>query len=705
MEDKKTEIKEIQNNVNENKPSEVANSNLNAKNTRNAGYKTAYIKPRQANTNQKNVNNNANRKENSNTRIQGENSKQNVNANSNVKQNANRNGKFQNNKFKMPKNNQVIDTVIANGVTAEEVLSSDRAINLVKPKARVKEYNALTQIDEATTQKNMTNKNKKLKVVFLGGVGEIGKNMTALEYGNDIIIIDSGLTFPNDEMPGIDVVVPDITYLLCNKQKIRGIVVTHGHEDHIGGLPYVLNEINTTVYGSKLSIALIENKMREHTRVRYNCKTVKAGQKIKLGCFEIEFINVNHSIAGSFALAIKTPIGMVVHTGDFKIDFTPIKGETTDLTRFAELGRQGVQLLLCESTNAERKGYSMSERQVGQTLDELFEDYKDKRLFIATFASNVYRLQQIMNLAMKYKRKIAFGGRSMVNVSETGLKIGELEFDKSMLIDMDRIGNYKDNELLIVSTGSQGEPMSALSRMSQDEFSKVHLGPNDCVIISASPIPGNEKSVYNVINNLYKHNTTVIYHELADVHASGHACQEELKIIHKLVKPKFFMPVHGEYRHQKIHKDLAMSMGMEEQNIFIADLGNVVEVSQNSMVKAKDVTSGDRLVDGLGVGDLESFVLKDRKQMALDGVCVVNLHFDYSTGSLKGLPEIYSRGLIYTEETAEIISEAKTTVMEALKTINLASADRVTIKGEVKKVLTSFFSKKVKRKPLIITII
>lgn len=589
---------------------------------------------------------------------------------------------------------------VKNEQAHEQVRGSTNVNN--EHKKPVTEYSSTTHIDRLTKQKNTTSKNKKLKVVFLGGVGEIGKNMYALEYENDIIVIDSGLTFPNEEMPGIDVVVPDITYLVANKEKIRGIVLTHGHEDHIGGLPWVLNEIQTTIYGSKLTVALVENKMKEHKKVKYGYKIVKEGQKVKIGCFEVEFIHVNHNISGAFAVAVKTPVGMVVHTGDFKIDFRPIKGETTDLTRFAELGRQGVQLLLCESTNVERKGYSMSESSVGETLDKIFEANKEKRLIVATFASNIHRLQQIIDLTKKYKRKIAFGGRSMINIVETSLKIGEMSYDKDLIIDIDHISNYKDSELVIVSTGSQGEPMSALRRMADDDFPKVKLTENDCVIISASPISGNEKSVYNVINNLYKKNCTIIYHELADIHASGHAYQEEIKIVHELLKPKFFIPIHGEYRHLKLHKNLAMKMGMDERNIFVADLGNVVEISNNSMVQAKDVTSGGRLIDGYGVGDVESIVIRDRMQLGVDGVCVAVLHIDDTSKKQYRMPDLYTKGFIYSDEQSEVLGEARKYVFESLNNSGIKSMDRAEIRAFVRKNLMNFFVKKVNRKPVII---
>ena len=574
----------------------------------------------------------------------------------------------------------------------------------VPKKRRVNELKVISELEDEIIAKNHTQKNKKLKVVFLGGVGEIGKNMTALEYEDDIIVIDAGLTFPDVEMPGIDVVVPDITYLLCNKEKIRGFLITHGHEDHIGGLPYVLNEINAPMFGSRMTMAIAENKLKEHPRIKYSANSVKAGQKVKLGCFEVEFIHVNHSIAGSMALSIKTPVGQVVHTGDFKIDFCPINDDVTDMTRFAEIGRKGVQLLLCESTNVERSGYSMSESTVKETLDRLYEQYKDKRLIIATFASNTYRLQEILDLAKKYNRKVAFSGRSMVNITETAMKVGELKFDKDIFIDIERVNNYKSSEVLIVSTGSQGEPMSALSRMANDDFPKITINENDCVILSSSPIPGNESFVYRVINKLYQKGAMVIYHELASVHVSGHACQEELRTLHALIKPKFFIPVHGEYRHLKLHQKLAISMGVPERNTMIADLGNVIEIGPNSITKAPDVTSGKRLVDGYGVGDMESVVLRDRKQLGEDGVCVAMVYVN-SMGKLSRKPELMSRGFVYNDEQNEVVSEAKLFLKEALENTDLKEMDKPLIKQLVKKTLTNFFFKKTKRRPLILTII
>lgn len=547
--------------------------------------------------------------------------------------------------------------------------------------------------------------NSNLKVMFLGGVGEIGKNMMALEYGNDIIVIDCGATFPSDEMPGIDLVVPDVTYLKENKDKIKGILITHGHEDHIGAIPYVLDEISAPVYGSRLALGLIENKLKEYPKIKAKFVSVKPKQVVKLGCFSVEFIHVNHSIPGSFAMAITTPVGLIVHTGDFKIDFESMDGKVTDLSRFAELGKKGVLLLTCESTNIEKDGYSMSEKRVAQSLDTLFGKYSDKRLFVASFASNVLRLQQILDLAEKYKRKVVFTGRSMLNVAETAYKIGELKFNKENIVDIDKIGGYKDSELLIITTGSQGEPMSALTRMANNDFAKIKLDDNDVIIMSASPIPGNERAVNTVMNNLYKHGCEIIYHSLAEIHASGHAYKEELKIIHNLVKPKYFMPVHGEYRHQKFHKDLAVNLGMNERNVIIAENGNTIEINKNVFKKTLNIIAGERLVDGNGMGDIESVVLRDRKQLAEEGVLVSIIALDKRTGELLKEPEVISRGLIYNNEAQKLIFEAREIIKDALENVSTMENDLATVKNNVRKQLANYFYKKMKRRPMILTII
>ena len=551
--------------------------------------------------------------------------------------------------------------------------------------------------------KSRHNKNA-LRIMFLGGVGEIGKNMMALEYGNDIIIVDCGATFPFTEaMPGIDLVVPDITYLIQNKNKIRGMVITHGHEDHIGAIPYVVGDINVPIYGSKLAVALMQNKLKEFPKLHAKFVTVKPRDIVKLGAFSVEFINVCHSIAGSFAMAITTPVGTMVHTGDFKVDFTPLNNNFTDLARFAELGSKGVLLLTSESTNVEREGYSISEKTVGKTLDDLFEKYKDDRIFVATFASNVYRLQELLDLAQKYGRKVTFTGRSMVNVTETSYKIGELKFDRNLFIDIDKVNYYKDSELLIITTGSQGEPMSALTRMASGDFQKIKLGEHDCIIFSSSPIPGNEKSVNNVINNLYKLGCTIIYDQLAEVHASGHAYREELKLIHNLIKPKFFMPVHGEFRHQKLHKDLAVSMGEQERNIVLPSIGDVIEVTTRGIRKVGIIPSGNRLVDGLGYGELESVVLRDRKQLSEDGIAVVIMGMN-KMGDITSGPEIISRGLVYTGEDT-LVKEAKQYILDMIAGSPEKQPDFNVLKNDIRRSLANFFFRKTKRRPMVLAFI
>lgn len=561
------------------------------------------------------------------------------------------------------------------------------------------------ELPETKIVKSSQPKSKKsLKVTFLGGVGEIGKNMTAIEYDNEIIVIDGGLSFPTGEFPGIDLVVPDISYLLANKSKVKAVVLTHGHEDHIGGLPYILNELKVPVYGSAMTLALLDNKMQEH-RLEYKGIRVKPKNLLKLGNFQIEFVNVSHSIAGALALAITTPVGTLVHTGDFKIDFTPVDGVITDLTRFGELGKKGVKLLLCESTNVCRKGYSMSEAKVGQTLEQLFEKFVGKRLFVATFASNVHRLQQLLRLAEKFNRKVIFAGRSMVNVTEAASKFGEISYNKENIVEMDKIDKFADGEILVLCTGSQGEPLSALTRMAHGEFPKVKLGDGDVIIFSASPIPGNEKAVYGVINELFKKGADVIYDELADVHASGHACQEELKTIHALTNPRFFIPVHGEYRHLKQHKELAMAMGMNARDIVLPELGMQVEVGENYIRQAGYVSAGIRLVDGYGLGDLGSSVLKERKQLSEEGFCVAVINMSSLSGEAGFEPFIITRGVVYEKESEAFTQDAKAVISKALKEQDLRSFDPNEIKANIKKVLSNFIYKRTKRRPIIIAIL
>ncbi len=545
-------------------------------------------------------------------------------------------------------------------------------------------------------------KKKAVKILFLGGVGEIGKNMTALEYGNDIVIIDAGLTFPNNEdMPGVDSVVPDITYLAQNKDKIRGVLLTHGHEDHIGGIPYLMKELNaaTPIYGTKLTLMLTDNKLQEHHIQNTVQRVVVPGDRVKLGAFDVEFINVNHSISGACALAIRTPNGLIYHSGDFKIDLTPVAGEPIDLKRIAELGKEGVLLYMSESTNIERPGYTMSETVVGTTLDHLFSENTHRRLIIATFASNVHRLQQIIDLAVKYRRKVALSGRSMFKVVDAAVKIGELKIPEGVLIDIEKTKNLFDGELLIVSTGSQGEPMSALTRMAMGEFNKVTIGENDTIIISANPIPGNEKMIYRVINNLYKKGARVVYESLEKIHVSGHACQEEHKILHTLLKPKFFIPVHGEYRHLKRHAQLAQALGMPERNILITDLGNCVELTEDSMQFGENIQAGTRLIDGAGVEDYgTSEVMKDRLKMSADGVFTVALAV---TGNyVINDPVIEAHGCVFTGEDME--TDARAVVQRAVESYNYQSGNKTELALAIRKALKNYFYKKTKQAPLIV---
>lgn len=577
-------------------------------------------------------------------------------------------------------NSEVISNLINGG--AER---SDTKENVQKPKSRGKTNN--------------------LKVMFLGGIGEIGKNMTVLEYGDDIVVIDCGVMFPSIDMLGIDLVVPDVTYLVENQSKIRGFLITHGHEDHIGSVPYVLSEVKAPIYASKMTCGLIKKKMEEHKRVEYKTIAVKAKQKVKLGCFEVEFIHVNHAIPGAFALAIKTPVGMVVHTGDYKIDLTPIYDEKFDFHSFAKLGEEGVLLYMSDSTNAEREGYSLSERVVGATLEKLFVENKDKRMVVAAFASNVDRMQEVMNLAEKYGRRVVLTGRSMVNVTDVATQIGEMKINKDNLIEVEKMKNFKDSELLILSTGSQGEPHSALSRMATGEFKGIEIGENDTVIFSSSPIPGNEKSINNIINKLIMLGAKVIYSQLEQVHASGHACKEEMKLMLNLVRPKFFIPVHGEQRHLLAQRETALAVGMDRHNILLPMLGMKVEVNKNFMKCTGTVPFGSKLVDGAGIGEMESNVLKERKQLSEDGMCVVILNVNVNKGELNSRPEIISRGFTYMGEAQSWLDDARKTIVSSIDQEALRSRDYVTVKIALRKALTNYLNKKLKRKPLIIPLI
>ena len=550
----------------------------------------------------------------------------------------------------------------------------------------------------------MKNTQHSLKLSFLGGVGEVGKNMLAVEYGNDIIIVDAGVAFPSDDMPGVDLLIPDFTYVQANKHRIKAVILTHGHEDHIGAMPYLMAEINAPIYASKLTAALLENKFREHKN-RCKINVVKPKQTIKAGQFSIEFVKVTHSITGSFALAITTPAGTWFHTGDFKLDFTPVDEEPMDLVRLAEISKKGVLLLTADSTNAERGGFSMSEKKVGATLDALFAQNKKKRIIIATFASNIHRIQQILDTCARYGRKVLFSGRSMLNNCETASKIGELKFNKENVADVSKVDKYDDDKMCIICTGSQGEPGSALSRMAAGEFPKIEITNNDYVIFSASAIPGNETEINTVINQLYKKGASVVYESLAEVHVSGHAYQEELKIIHSMLKPKYFVPVHGEYRHLMAHANLAMEMGMNKRNIVIPDLGESITVSNNSIRKSGNVPAGIKLVDGLDISDAGGIVQRDRIQLATEGLCVVLLTISARSAVLTSKPEIITRGFLYGKDNQGSIEEAKDLLINSIISVNFKTQDWNQIKENIRKTLTTFFFKKFKRKPMIIPII
>ncbi len=552
--------------------------------------------------------------------------------------------------------------------------------------------------------RNFGHRGKGLQVMFFGGVGKVGDNITALRYGDDILVIDCGVGFAEPDMPGVDLVIPDMSWLKAHKDMIKGICITHAHEDHIGSLPYFLDEVKAPVYASKLSIALIENKLREFPKIKMKGYAMNPGNAVNIGCFNVEFIHVNHSIAGAYALAITTPVGVVFVSGDFKIDFTPIAGDTTDLSRMGELGRKGVLLMLCESTNIERPGMAMSERVVGETLAEIMEQSRNNRIIITSFASNVHRVQQIMDLAKKFGRKVAFAGRSMINTMELAMKIGEIKFDHKQIIDIDHVGKYADNEILILATGSQGQEHTALDRMVNGEFANIRIGTNDTVIFSSSPVPGNEKSVTNIINALILQGAKVIYDDLSDVHASGHACQTEFMIVHKLIRPKFFMPMHGEVKHLKYHEQFAIKMGVKPQNIVVPHVGSVVEVTPNSIKELRDVEAGEKIVDGKTVCDLDNSVLSDRLQLAEDGICVVVLGVN-KIGKLASGPELIPRGFIYPNEINDILREAKQVVVDAMNQNNESKPDWNEIKNTVRRVLTNLFFKRTRRKPMIIPII
>ena len=549
-------------------------------------------------------------------------------------------------------------------------------------------------------------KKSNVKIIPLGGLLEIGKNITVIEYEDDIIIIDCGLGFPEDDMLGVDLVIPDITYLEKYKDKIRGLVVTHGHEDHIGGIPYLLKQINVPIYATKLTVGLIENKLEEHNLLRSTkIKQVRPGQVITLGSMKVEFIKITHSIPDACALAIHTPAGTIVHTGDFKIDYTPIDGEIIDLGRLATLGNKGVLALMSDSTNAERKGYTMSESNVGEILDKLFINCT-KRIVVATFSSNVHRVQQIVNSAVKYKRKIAVCGRSMINMIETARRLGYIKVPDNVFIDIDTINSYPDDSLVIITTGSQGEPMSALTRMASGEHKKVQITPNDFIIISANPIPGNEKYISKVIDDLMAIGAEVIYNALQEIHVSGHACQEEQKLMITLVKPKYFIPVHGEYRQLIAHSETAKKVGIPNENIFITENGQVLELNEDEAKFTGHVQSGKVLVDGLGIGDVGNIVLKDRQKLSQDGLIVIVLTLDPRSGKIVAGPDVISRGFVYVRESENLMEEIKRLLREELwKCEEKHITDWATLKLVIREQLGDYIYKKTKRQPMLIPII
>ena len=545
----------------------------------------------------------------------------------------------------------------------------------------------------------------KLKIIPLGGLEQIGMNITAFEYEDSIIVVDCGLAFPEDDMLGIDLVIPDVTYLKNNINKVKGFVITHGHEDHIGALPYVLKEVNVPVYATKLTIGLIENKLKEHGLLRTTKrKTIRHGQSINLGAFRIEFIKTNHSIADAAALAIYSPAGIVVHTGDFKVDYTPVFGDAIDLQRFAEIGKKGVLALMCDSTNAERPGFTMSERTVGHTIDGLFAEHRNSRIIIATFASNVDRVQQIIYSAYKFGRKVVVEGRSMVNVISTAQELGYIQIPENTLIDIEQMKNYTDEQLVLITTGSQGESMAALSRMAAHLHKKVSIKPGDTVIFSSNPIPGNEKAVSNIINDLSEQGADVIFQ---NVHVSGHACQEEIKLIYSLVKPKYSIPVHGEYRHLKAHAGIAQSLGIPKDHIFLMHSGDVLSLDDSGAELAEgQAPTGAIMVDGLGVGDVGNIVLRDRQHLSEDGIMVVVLTLEKRSNQLVAGPDIVSRGFVYVRESEDLMGEAREVVEEALDScLNRRISDWGKIKSAVKDALGDFVWKRTKRRPMILPII
>ncbi|AVQ47006.1 ribonuclease J [Clostridium sporogenes] len=551
----------------------------------------------------------------------------------------------------------------------------------------------------------MSNKDS-IKVIPLGGLGEIGKNITAFEYENEIVIIDCGISFPDEEMYGVDLVIPDITYLLNNKDKVKAIFLTHGHEDHIGSLPYILQQLNRPVYGTALTLGIVENKLKEHNMLP-DCELnkVEAGDIVELKNLKVEFIRNTHSIADSCSIAIHTPVGVILHTGDFKIDYTPIDGLVMDFHRIAELGKKGVLLLMADSTNVQRKGHTISEKSIGETLTKIFSNAKG-RVIVATFASNIHRMQQIVDASIEYGRKVAFSGRSMENISKVAMDLGYLHIPETYLITVDEMKNYPNEQITIITTGSQGEPMAALARIAYSNHRKIAIEPKDLFIISASPIPGNEKLISRVINELFKKGADVIYEALEEVHVSGHAYEEELKLIHTLVHPKYFMPVHGEYRHLKRHVDLAMELGMERENIFSLETGQVLEISHEEAKVSGKVRTGSIFVDGIGVGDVGNIVLRDRRYLAQDGMLTIVVTLEKESYSVIAGPDVITRGFIYVKESEDLINEVKEIVKKELENcLENKIIEWYVLKSNIKKSVEKYLYEKTKRRPIVLPII
>ncbi len=546
---------------------------------------------------------------------------------------------------------------------------------------------------------------QKVQIIPLGGLGEIGKNMTVIQYEDDILLIDAGLMFPDEDMLGIDLVIPDITYLLENQDKIKGIVLTHGHEDHIGALPFVMKQIDVPVYGTRLTLGILEGRLKENNVDCGNLHAVMQGDIVNIGCFSVGFIRVNHSIPDAVGLSIKTPLGMIVHTGDFKLDYTPIDGKMTDFKRFSDLGNKGVLLMMADSTNAEKEGHTLSERTVGVAFDKAFHNAK-QRIIVATFSSNVHRIQQVIDTACRYNRKVAVLGRSMVNVVNISLELGYIHAPEGTIIDIDEIGNYTGSQVVIITTGSQGEPMSALTRMAMSDHRKVNIVPGDTIIISATPIPGNEKLVSRTIDNLLKLGANVIYGRNEGIHVSGHASEEELKLMHNLVRPKFFMPVHGEYHHLVKHAKLARDLGMPKDNIFIGENGQILEITKEKGALTGKVTAGRVLVDGLGVGDVGNIVLRDRRQLSQDGILIIVLTMNKQTGEVLSGPDIVSRGFVYVRESEALMDEARERVEQALDRCQDNNiTEWAAIKSNVRDALGRYLFEKTRRRPMILPII